>query len=361
MPLLTAAIIGLGRIGSVLDDPWFDEHVHDESWRARPCTHAGQLSVHPRIRLIAGADVDEDRRRAFLRRWSISSVYEDYREMVQRENPDIVVVSTRAAERFEVALFLAGAGVQGVILEKHLASSLHQADELAIAFKNARMPVVVNYPFRMEPSIRRLRCLVAKGLIGQLKTIVCHFPGRLLHSGTHFFDLCRFFGGDAATVFGSLEGDIRDDGEGSGWIQLKSGIIVLFDGRAKAAPAYLELLGTTGVVRIGNGFDVNIQYLRLENQSSPMDLVYQPPLVEESLEEVGSDLDRIGNIRRGRNVTPFLLEELLQCMEQGRPSISSIENALAAQEIAVGVYESHYRGSPEHIPVINRHRRIMAV
>ena len=55
-PRYTAAIIGLGRIGSLLDDPWADRNIRDESWRARPCTHAGQFAAHSRIQLIAGAD-----------------------------------------------------------------------------------------------------------------------------------------------------------------------------------------------------------------------------------------------------------------------------------------------------------------
>ena len=51
----TAAVIGLGRIGSLLDDPWADRELQDESWRARPCTHAGHYAAHPRVRLVVGA------------------------------------------------------------------------------------------------------------------------------------------------------------------------------------------------------------------------------------------------------------------------------------------------------------------
>ncbi len=69
-PVYTVAIIGLGRIGSLLDDPWADQTIRDESWRLRPCSHAGQVTAHPRLRLIAGADLNPDYRAAFERRWA---------------------------------------------------------------------------------------------------------------------------------------------------------------------------------------------------------------------------------------------------------------------------------------------------
>src|SRR5215211_6436973 len=115
MPPLRAGIIGLGRIGTGLDDPWFDAHVQDESWRARPCTHAGQLQAHPDVVLVAGADPEPDRRSAFERRWGVTRTYADHRQMLERERLDVVSVATRGPDHFRPTVDAAHAGVKGIL------------------------------------------------------------------------------------------------------------------------------------------------------------------------------------------------------------------------------------------------------
>ncbi|MCE2458671.1 MAG: Gfo/Idh/MocA family oxidoreductase [Dehalococcoidia bacterium] len=66
------AIVGLGRIGSTLDE-----------------SIANACAASERLELVAGADILPDRRDAFGETWGIDGVYEDYREMIARESPDM--------------------------------------------------------------------------------------------------------------------------------------------------------------------------------------------------------------------------------------------------------------------------------
>jgi predicted dehydrogenase len=358
---LRAGLIGCGRIGSGLDDPWFDEHLQDESWRERPCTHAGHLSAHPDFELVAGADLDPERRAAFARRWGVERVYPDHRAMLENERLDIVCVATRGVDHHRPTIDAARAGVKGILLEKHLAASLAEGDEILAVCAERGVRLVMNHTFRLEPSVRRAQEQVASGLIGELRTIVCHFGPRIVHGGTHFFDLCRFFAGDAVAVFGQVEGDPTQDPGGSGYIRFENGVRALFDARPKVAPAYLDLLGTTGLLRIGNDAGVTIERWRLPEPSGVVDAYYQPRLVQEPFAGTDPELDRVGHIRRGRNVTRLVYDELAACVREGRESIVSGRDALAALEVAMAVIESDQSGRLERLPLANRTRYVEAI
>ena len=80
-------IIGLGRMGSTIDD---------EGHTELPYSVAASAQASPKLDLVAGADLDADKCAAFKTRWGVEAVYEDYREMVEKEGLDLVAVCTAA-------------------------------------------------------------------------------------------------------------------------------------------------------------------------------------------------------------------------------------------------------------------------
>ena len=80
------AIIGLGRMGSTIDD---------EGHYAVPYSVAAATKASQVLELVAGADLLSEKREDFQQRWG-TAVYEDYREMIDKEadNIDAVVVAT---------------------------------------------------------------------------------------------------------------------------------------------------------------------------------------------------------------------------------------------------------------------------
>ena len=79
----SVAIIGLGRMGSTIDD---------EGHTDLPYSIAASTLASNRLRLVAGCDTDRAKREAFRERWKIDSVYEDYSAMIKEEHPDLVAV-----------------------------------------------------------------------------------------------------------------------------------------------------------------------------------------------------------------------------------------------------------------------------
>ena len=56
------------------------------------------------IDLVAASDLSTDQLDDFKRRRNVTALYTDYREMIAKEQPDIVSVTTRAEERADVVM-----------------------------------------------------------------------------------------------------------------------------------------------------------------------------------------------------------------------------------------------------------------
>jgi predicted dehydrogenase len=338
----TAAIIGLGRIGSLLDDPWADRHLRDESWRVRPCTHAGQFAAHPRTRLVAGAELDRERRAAFEARWGVRA-YADHREMLARERPDVVSICTRAADRFRPTMDAIAARPKAILLEKHLSATLAEADAVVLAGAAAQVPLVVNLTLRFAASVRALVDVIRGGAVGELRSVVC-YPGPLLvHSGIHFFDLCRFLGaGEATRAFGRLDGDPDTaDPPGSGYLEFSGGVRAYVDARGRAAHGYMEIHGTNGIARVGSDEDCTVTCWRVPDSADPARGYYQPIPEPVRWAPAGSE---DGSIRRGRNINRWCVDEVVACADTGREPVASARDCLLAQEMAVAMHVSHRMG-----------------
>ena len=81
MKICRVGIIGLGRMGSTIDD---------EGHSDLPYSVAASCAASERLEVVAGADLLPERREDFAQRWGVSALYEDYREMIEREKPDLV-------------------------------------------------------------------------------------------------------------------------------------------------------------------------------------------------------------------------------------------------------------------------------
>ena len=81
MGKIRCAIIGLGRIGSLLED---------DQLREKPCTHAGAIAGSRDCVLVGGCDIKAERRTLFSRRWNCSNVFSDMEDLVRSTGPDMV-------------------------------------------------------------------------------------------------------------------------------------------------------------------------------------------------------------------------------------------------------------------------------
>ena len=192
-----AAIIGLGRIASILEE---------DARREKPCTHAGALSANHDCVIAAGCDTDEERRSLFANRWG-AAVYADASEMIRAIQPELLVIATHPDSHFHYCNLAAEKGVPVVVCEKPLADTLSNAGKIVRLVNDApekkRITILTNHERRYSADYIEAKRILSSGVLGQLlgvRSVLCFEKDRRLldvlwHDGTHMADVMMFLTG----------------------------------------------------------------------------------------------------------------------------------------------------------------------
>ncbi len=170
--------------------------------------HANAYEFVRRGRVVAVCDLQSEPMEAFADKYDVPSRYVDYREMFEKEQPDLVQVSTPPNTRLEVLEAAEAAGVGAAIVEKPLA--IQGEDYLALRDFVARKPrlkVAINHQLQFHPRRQHLQKLVADGAIGDLRFVEASSGMNLAYQGTHSLQAVGAFNpAMPTTVFGQVAG-----------------------------------------------------------------------------------------------------------------------------------------------------------
>ena len=147
--------------------------------------------------IVALADPVEEGRQAAMERTGAQRGYADYREMLEKERPDIAVIGGgEIGDHSELAVAAAESGAN-IFVEKPAASTPEEVDQMIAACERSKSLFVVAHPWRGHPPIQRVAIpLIREGKIGEPR--VARMYGRggkivgdqwLLDLYPHFFDL----------------------------------------------------------------------------------------------------------------------------------------------------------------------------
>lgn len=346
-----AAIIGCGRVAWLLDkDPLFPN---------KPYTHAGAYQDVDRTEIVAAADIRADRIHDFSEEYKIDNVYLDYREMLEKESPDIVSICSYAPQRFNMVVDSINAGVKGIWCEKAFATSLFEAYEMVRLCEERGVSLIVSHMRRWSSDYVLAKKLISDGVIGEPVSVVCHFSGSMIHTGTHSFDVLRFLFGDASWVQGSLEDFglvfhhmafkstknlISQDTGGYALISFKNGVYVTVHADRKGYFLFeFDIMGTEGRIRIGNWL---FELYRAEESRT------ESGLIELYRKEV-----QLGE----NNWWIEAVNHLIDCMEGKAENISGPREGMAALEMALAIHESHQKeGARVDLPLENITLRVLS-
>lgn len=286
-----AGIIGLGFIGGA-------DQVSGDALGQRVVdldgTHFAALSSHPRVDLVAGSSRDPGRRERFEQR-SGAKTYFDWRQLLEKENLDIVSVATYAPQHAEMVIESAGHGAKAIFCEKPIAQNMDDADRMVAACEASGTLLVINHNRRFHPQFRRLREFIAAGRLGELTSASLQWgSGRLGNVGTHMIDAVQMVTGQpVAAVSGTLDLTGRPDCRGpsfrdpGGWgmLRLESGLIVTVDAADEArVPASIILNGTLGrAVTGGREVSIELSGGETETWSNPPDACSSMDLAVEEI------------------------------------------------------------------------------
>lgn len=138
-------------------------------------------------------------------------------QLIARSRPEALIVATPNNTHLPISLDAIAAGVP-VLVEKPVASTVEEGEQLAAASKSAGVPVLVGHHRRHNPIIARAREMVTSGALGRLTnaTVLYSFfkhdayfditwrreagGGPILINLIHEIDLIRFVCGEIASV-----------------------------------------------------------------------------------------------------------------------------------------------------------------
>jgi predicted dehydrogenase len=129
--------------------------------------HAETYSTYNRASLTAVCDLDAARARKTAQQWGAHRVYTDYHEMLRDPDIDAVAVATPDFAHREAIVAAARAG-KHIIVEKPLATTRQDLDQIAEAVTKAGVTFMVDFHCRWCPPLVVARTDIENGVIGEI-------------------------------------------------------------------------------------------------------------------------------------------------------------------------------------------------
>jgi predicted dehydrogenase len=118
-----------------------------------------------RCRIVAVCDREPDRAAAAARQYGAELATQDHRELLERDDIDIIDVVTRDGDHFPVNLAAVQAG-KHVLSEKPVAHDHRDVRQVAELARARGLKTKVGFTFRYSPAVRYLKDLIARGDLG---------------------------------------------------------------------------------------------------------------------------------------------------------------------------------------------------
>ena len=344
-----AAVIGLGRIASTIDD-----EIQKYDGVELPFSHLGCYSRVTEIEVVGLADTWEEQRGAAKARWGVEALFGDFRQMLERVQPQIVSICTSTKNRARIIEEVAsgGFGVKAIWAEKPLAISLEEADRAVDACRQSGVVLAVNCLRRWRDGFRLALEMVRDGLVGDPLHVQALGECHLSHNGSHLLTtLTMFAGARASWVWGEVEerpaAGEDDDFRGAGYVGFDNGVRGHFRSLANGPNEWaFDVTGSEGMIRIMRDGQ-SMEHWTLEGP---------PP----GMRGKGAARRFVPNPHVGRSPGVNALYDIIDCMEKGGTPRCDGQAAREALEIAIATRESHRRGGVKvDLPLANRTLRIV--
>jgi predicted dehydrogenase len=227
---LRVAMIGYGFMGA----------AHSVGWRQAPRMFALPDDVEMSVIVGRHAEAVADA----AARWGWRESATDWREVIERDDIDLVDIVTPGDSHAEIAIAALEAG-KHVLCEKPLANTVAEAEAMADAASRATSRGVrsmVGFTYRRVPAVTFMRDLIAQGAVGTIAQVRTAYrqdwlvdpemplawrlqkehagSGALGDIGAHIIDMTQFVTGlEVAAVSGVVDTIVKErplQGSGSG-------------------------------------------------------------------------------------------------------------------------------------------------
>lgn len=148
---MRTALIGLGRIG----------------WGV----HLQKILQHKELELCAAVDTNMERLKELKEKYDVTG-YLNYRDMLECEKPELVVIATPSVFHEEQAITALKAGAH-VLLDKPMATDYEAARRIRQTVLETKKKLVVYQSYRYSDVATVAKRILAKGILGPVFQIKC--------------------------------------------------------------------------------------------------------------------------------------------------------------------------------------------
>jgi len=251
--------------------------AHSHAYRDIPFYF--NTSFTPVLKAVAGRNEENVKKAAKKMGWE--SYETDWRQLIARNDIDVIDIVTPNHTHAEIAIEAAKAG-KHIITEKPLAITIEEAKEMYEAVKKNNVIHMVCHNYRFAPAVQYAKKLIEEGRLGRIYHIRANylqdfimnpsFPlvwrlkkefsgsGTTGDTGAHIIDLARFLIGEFKELVGTMETFIKQRplGEMSGNLTAKTNKTYYGDVTVDDAVAFITrfengALGTFEATRFAGG------------------------------------------------------------------------------------------------------------
>jgi len=296
------------------------------------------------VEVVAIADLLSDKIREIVPEFSADGVYKDFRDVIRRDDIDIISIVTNGPTHAPFTIAASDAGIKNIMCEKPMATRLSDAQAIIDTARKNRTRVAVNHTRRHSTTYARLRELIRGGVIGDIRHIYFHCGSTGIgNHAIHFFDTARLLtGSEPEWAVGFLDktgtpnprGKQFIDPGGYGIIQFRNGTRFMFDMSEDTGVQYtFQIAGTYGRIIID---ELNDEWMiRARNGE----------LRKLPLTRYGSDMEKIPFASDG----PFDIVDLtsrgLEELVSGKPVSCTPEDGKKSLEMVTALHLSDEAGN----------------
>ncbi|MFN0124757.1 MAG: Gfo/Idh/MocA family protein [Blastocatellia bacterium] len=313
-------------------------------------------------RCVALCNRHRDKAEELARKFGVPSVYDDPREMLQREQLDFLDIITDVTTH-SALVHLAAAHRLPVISQKPMAATLAEATGMVRVCRAAEAPFFVHENWRWQTPLRQVKHELQRGVIGQPFRARLHFCSSfpvfdnqpflkelaqfiLTDIGSHLLDTARFLFGEATTLYCQthrIHRDIKGEDVATVMMTMEGGMTVVCEmsyasrtEHERFPETYVYVEGEKGSLELGPDY-----WVRVTTASGTCARRHPPPRydwVDPAYELVQA------------SIVPCNAD-LLAALRGERPAETTGEDNLKTMQLVFSSYESACSGK-----VVNPYR-----
>ena len=326
-----------------------------------------QAALNNNLEIVGICDLLEEKMKEKKEMFpDISNVaeYTNYLEMIEKEKPDLVAIATESGKHAKIALDCIRHGIN-VIIEKPIALSMHDANEIVLEAKKYNVKVCANHQNRFNKAIKKMREAIETDKFGKLFHATAHIcwnrgkgyydqaswrgtweqdGGALMNQCIHDIDLLRWMmGDDIDEVYAytdRLNHDYIDAEDlGLALVHFKNGAYGMIEGTTNVYPKNLEetlyIFGEKGTAKAGGSSVNKLEVWRFDGEDE-----------EKAINEFSEEHQNV----YGLGHTP-LYADMIDAIKSGREPLVDGEAGKRALELVLAIYLSAKENRPVKLPL----------